>query len=161
MMNFNINLDLLELECFHGLKSGNKSSTLVLLSFICWWTLWSKKPTAIVPLGRLASAFGVKDGTMSLAVKRLEEAQLIKCVKPYQRVGSHPGEYIITDKPGSIPKVTRLYTLSRQAVSPRYTVNNSIKNYNRDNDYYINNQSQLGSRDPSVPKDSGKAEWEK
>ena len=133
-MNYSINEDLLDLECFKDLQRGNKTATLVVLSFICHWIYISKKPTALVYMGRLADTWSVKQPTIAKAIKHLEDCGLIKCVKPWQRVGSKPGEYVVLDKKGYIPVVTGLYTRSNRAIVSKDTVNNYNNNYNK-NDY--------------------------
>lgn len=135
-MNYNINEDLLELECFEGLKRGNKTATLVVLSFILHWTKIANEPTAMVYQKKLANVWSLKPTTIAQAIKRLQDCGLIKCVKPWQRVGAKPGQYIVLDKKGSIPLVTEQYTRSHRAVASRDTVNNYNNNYKEDNSSY-------------------------
>lgn len=145
-MNYNINEDLLHLECFKELKRGHRTSALVILSFILHWTKIGKAPTAILPIKQLSNTWSVKPNTMSKAAQMLVDCGLIKCVKPWQRVGSKPGEYVILDKTSSIPGVTKLYTRSHLAVASRTTVNNYNNNYKK-NDSLLESSSkeEIGS----------------
>lgn len=159
MNYYTINPELLELECLKDLQRGNRTAAFVVLSFICHWTLLAKQPTAQLRLGILAETWNIKQSTFSKAVKMLEECGLIKCVKPWQRVGSKPGEYIIVDKSSYIPGVTKLYTRSHLAIASRTTVNNYNNNYKK-NDSSNKESSSKGDTSSYRPNTEGKNSWE-
>jgi len=148
-MNYSINEDLLHLECFKELHRGHKTSALVILSFVLHWTRIAKASKAIVPIKQLANTWSVKPATMSQAAQMLVDCGLIKCIKPWQRVGGKPGEYVVLDKSACIPEVTTLYTRGHKPVAFRTTVNNYNNNYKK-NDSYDKESSSL------VP---GSIEW--
>ena len=130
-MNYSIYEELVELECFKGTERGLRNAMLISLSFIIHWTHTGKKPTAKLGLTQMDRVWGVSKASFRKALKILEDCELIRCVKPWQRSSESKGEYVFTGPVSVVTQVLPLYHSGSSAMSLSNRVNNYNNNYNK------------------------------
>lgn len=129
-VNYNINHELLQHEALRDLKNKELLVVWLVWSQIMHMTWHQKKPWAFRQ-GDFCLDLKISQSTCSSALKYLISKDLIKCIKPYSKIGNQPGIYAVTG--ASIRFQRNQYQKHSKPVSPSDRVNN-VNNIIRDDD---------------------------